>query len=366
MDLREARKLLAEGHAAAVEKSARSRVRALEKAGEAAPLAEALVAQASALARLGRQAQAEIIFRRALEVAEEAGERRAEGEAALAAVEELGDRLGFRRASALYMRASELLARSPCAETLRRLNSCAQKILGTAAGETPEELDVAPPDPEAEGWEHFSLREAMRNYEAQIIERALKEAGGVVTRAAHLLGFKHHNSLIALLNTRHRDLLSARSPVVPRRAAATRRRRGRVAASKAGKRAARAESPDEVTILYVEDDIFVADAVRVVLSEEGWRVVVCSDGFTGLKMIESNVRYDLLLLDHDLPGMTGLELVRQARRLEHRRETPVVMLSAGGHAGEARRAGVNAFLRKPEDISALPETVTRLLGLDAG
>jgi len=53
--------------------------------------------------------------------------------------------------------------------------------------------------------------------EKTFIERALRDAGGSVTKAARLLGFRHHQSLIALINSRHRDLLGTRSAVRKRR-----------------------------------------------------------------------------------------------------------------------------------------------------
>ena len=49
---------------------------------------------------------------------------------------------------------------------------------------------------------------------------ALRDAGGGVSHAARLLGFRHHQTFVALLNNRHKDLLHARNPVVPRRRAA--------------------------------------------------------------------------------------------------------------------------------------------------
>ena len=57
----------------------------------------------------------------------------------------------------------------------------------------------------------------MLRYESGIIERALRDAGGAVSRAAQLLGMKHHNNLVSILNTRHRELLGERKPIVTRR-----------------------------------------------------------------------------------------------------------------------------------------------------
>jgi CheY-like chemotaxis protein len=71
--------------------------------------------------------------------------------------------------------------------------------------------------------------------------------------------------------------------------------------------------------------------------------------------------YDVLLVDYDLPFVNGLSLVRRARQLAHRQQTPIIMLSATNCEREAREAGVDVFLSKPEDVLKLAETIYRLL-----
>ena len=68
-----------------------------------------------------------------------------------------------------------------------------------------------------ERWAGFSLKAEVLRYEAELIQRALRDAGGGVSYAARLLGFRHHQTFVALLNNRHKNLLHARNPVVPRR-----------------------------------------------------------------------------------------------------------------------------------------------------
>lgn len=116
-----------------------------------------------------------------------------------------------------------------------------------------------------------------------------------------------------------------------------------------------------ITILYAEDFQPVKHIVKETLELEGWRVEDCDDGITAQHHIESRVSYDLILLDDDLPGRTGLELVALARTLEHRRHTPVVMLSATERRRDARIAGVNIFLKKPEGMKSLVKTIRLLL-----
>ena len=115
------------------------------------------------------------------------------------------------------------------------------------------------------------------------------------------------------------------------------------------------------TILHVEDDRTVSEAVKDTLEAEGWAVETCADGSEALRRLAGDARFDLLIFDHELPGLSGLELVAWARRLPGRRGVPIIMLSASDVGAEARRAGVDAYLRKPEDIGRLAETVSALL-----
>jgi CheY-like chemotaxis protein len=116
-----------------------------------------------------------------------------------------------------------------------------------------------------------------------------------------------------------------------------------------------------LTILYAEDFKAIADAVRDTLDMEGWRVEVCADGLAALSRIEGSGHYDLLMFDNELPRVSGLELVRRARQMPHRAWTPIIVVSASEVGAEARRAGADVFLRKPQDMGLLIGTVRGLI-----
>jgi CheY-like chemotaxis protein len=114
-------------------------------------------------------------------------------------------------------------------------------------------------------------------------------------------------------------------------------------------------------ILYVEDDRLLRLTVRELLEAEGWTVETCADGNAALNKLAGAVRYDLLLLDNELPGASGLELVSYARSLTHRRDTPIIVVSASEVCAQALRAGADEFLKKPHDADALLAVVKRLI-----
>ncbi|HVF56164.1 MAG TPA: response regulator [Pyrinomonadaceae bacterium] len=117
-----------------------------------------------------------------------------------------------------------------------------------------------------------------------------------------------------------------------------------------------------LTIFYAEDHKVVADAVKDTLEDEGLRVVLCDDGAVALMNISGETYYDLFIVDNHLPNVNGMELVRRIRKLPHRRSIPVIMLSASDYEREAYEAGVNVFLRKPEGLAMLVESVNQLIG----
>jgi len=99
----------------------------------------------------------------------------------------------------LYERADGLLKETQDAETLARLRACARVVIRRLA------------EPEI-GREGFNMYEAVHDFEARLIEQALEEARGSVTKAARLLGLTHQ-TLGTILNTRHKSLAGKRTPV---------------------------------------------------------------------------------------------------------------------------------------------------------
>ncbi len=331
-----AKALLWEGQVAKAEKLARAASQALEASEQRSLFAEALMTHGVALARLGQYQQAQFTLQRSIDVAYEAGDSEGAAQAALSIIEELSEHLTDDELIAVYDRAAELFSSSRHQASRDRLLACAHRVMHLVGASTAPRT-----------WTNFSLKEALHRYEARLIERALKDAGGVVARASRLLGVKRQN-LDAKLHQHYRHLLHLRPPIKPRKSSLMFR-----------DECCNAAQP--VTILHVEDHQMVADAVRYALETEGWLVEGCDNGAAALTKIESGAHYDLLILDNELPGIGGIELITQTRALAHRQRTPIIMLSASDVERDARRAGASAFLRKPQEIPALAETIARLL-----
>lgn len=116
-------------------------------------------------------------------------------------------------------------------------------------------------------------------------------------------------------------------------------------------------------VLLVEDEPSIAEAIRFLLSRDGWEVAVTADGDTALARV-AEVDPDLVILDLMLPGMSGMEVLMALRANPATAAMRVMMLTAKGQSRDreaAQRAGVSAFMSKPFSNSDLRAQVRQLM-----
>lgn len=131
--------------------------------------------------------------------------------------------------------------------------------------------------------------------------------------------------------------------------------------------------PNESTqkkIILVEDEAFIADLYARQLNLAGFQTKVANDGLTGLKLLETE-SFDLLLLDIMLPGINGLELLKQWRTKFPQSQMPVLLLTNLGQDAvikEGFELGANGYLIKasytPDQV--VNEVKNALQGKQAG
>ena len=116
-------------------------------------------------------------------------------------------------------------------------------------------------------------------------------------------------------------------------------------------------------ILLVEDDPSLIELVRYNLEAADFDVVVEMDGDGGLMAIRER-GFDAVILDWMMPNMSGIEVVRQIRRMNDKRATPVIMLTARGEETDKIRgldAGADDYVVKPFSPAELVSRVRALL-----
>ncbi len=198
--------LIAEGKFKAAEAVARRAAAALAKVGHGCWLADVLILQAIAEARLGQPARAQITLQRAIEVAHEAEALNKAGLAALTMIEEV-DHLSPDTLQAAYQQAREWLADSQSREVLSRLSAAGGKLADSLCREMSrdEAVDVLLTRP-------LDLDQRLLRCEHETIKQALAQTDGSVAQAAPLIG-RTHQGLAYMIEKRHPDLLDERTPI---------------------------------------------------------------------------------------------------------------------------------------------------------
>jgi two-component system OmpR family response regulator len=119
-------------------------------------------------------------------------------------------------------------------------------------------------------------------------------------------------------------------------------------------------------ILVAEDNITLADGLAAVLRGSGYAVDVVRDGMSAHAVLAAE-RFDLVILDLNLPGMDGLEVLRALRA--RRDNTAVLVLTARGALDDRVRGldlGADDYMTKPFEVSELEARARVLLRRQAG
>ena len=116
-------------------------------------------------------------------------------------------------------------------------------------------------------------------------------------------------------------------------------------------------------VLVVEDNPVNLELVAALLEEHACETLVATTGDAALQLLRQS-HPDLVLVDVQLPGMSGYQVTRQIKADPTLADIPVVALTAHAMRDEdvrAREAGCDAFLTKPIDIRAFTEILQRFL-----
>ncbi len=116
-------------------------------------------------------------------------------------------------------------------------------------------------------------------------------------------------------------------------------------------------------ILVVDDFSTMRRIIKTLLRELGFtHVTEADDGRTALPKLQSG-EFDLLMTDWDMPGMTGIELLKAVREDEKLANLPVLMIAAEARRDqilEAVQAGVNGYIIKPFTVATLQDKLQRI------
>jgi len=126
-------------------------------------------------------------------------------------------------------------------------------------------------------------------------------------------------------------------------------------------------------VMLVDDEPDAIEFISAMLEDlEGVEIVSAPDGETALQKIKDNPP-DLVVLDVQMPGMSGFDVFTELRKNDATKELPVVMLTgvsektgvpmSSDDMGEFLGIKPDAFIEKPVEAKLLQDTVSKVLGL---
>lgn len=118
------------------------------------------------------------------------------------------------------------------------------------------------------------------------------------------------------------------------------------------------------TVLIVEDNELNMKLFHDLLEARGYRILQSRDGMEALRLAREE-RPDLILMDIQLPEVSGLEVTKWIKQDEHLRSIPIIAVTAFAMKGDEekiREGGCEAYIAKPISVANFLETVQRFLG----
>jgi len=115
--------------------------------------------------------------------------------------------------------------------------------------------------------------------------------------------------------------------------------------------------------LLIDDDEWIRDSLRMFFESEGCFLVAFETAEEGLIALEDQ-SYDVIIADYRLPGMNGLDFLKQAHSRESNREPIKILITAYGNdqvRSEVKRQGIHDFIPKPFSTQTIEESLSKLL-----
>jgi CheY-like chemotaxis protein len=119
--------------------------------------------------------------------------------------------------------------------------------------------------------------------------------------------------------------------------------------------------PKRACVLAAEDDLDLARLICTMLERGGFAVIHAADGSSAWQLVQ-NQPFDIVVLDIDMPGLTGIEVCQRIKATLRLAHLPVLLCSGRGDLAEvAKQAGADDFLEKPAGLLQLVSRLEKLL-----
>ena len=117
-------------------------------------------------------------------------------------------------------------------------------------------------------------------------------------------------------------------------------------------------------IFLVDDSATILLSISNILTKDGFEIEKAANAEEALRKFQSGVKVDLLITDLNMPGMNGIELIKEVRKLPNYRFMPILFLTTESQQtkrAEAKAAGASGWLVKPATAESLLNTIKLVL-----
>jgi len=118
------------------------------------------------------------------------------------------------------------------------------------------------------------------------------------------------------------------------------------------------------TIFLVDDSATILLSISNILAKAGFATEKASSGEEALRKFQAGVKVDLLMTDLNMPGINGIELIKEVRKLPNYRFMPILFLTTESQQSrklEAKAAGASGWIVKPATADELLNTIKLVL-----
>jgi two-component system, chemotaxis family, chemotaxis protein CheY len=118
------------------------------------------------------------------------------------------------------------------------------------------------------------------------------------------------------------------------------------------------------TVMLVDDSATILLSISNILTKAGYAVEKASNAQEGLAKFKANTKVDLLVTDLNMPGMNGIEFIKEVRKLPGYKFMPILFLTTESQQSkrlEAKAAGASGWLVKPATADAFLDTIKLVL-----
>jgi two-component system chemotaxis response regulator CheY len=114
------------------------------------------------------------------------------------------------------------------------------------------------------------------------------------------------------------------------------------------------------TIFLVDDSATILLSISSILTKAGYAIEKAPNAEDALKKFQGGIKIDLLITDLNMPGMNGIELIREVRKLPNYKFVPILFLTTESQQSrklEAKEAGASGWIVKPATADELLNTI---------